>query len=59
VSGTASGVRASTLVSAMPEGKTIAAVARHSTGHGITELNLPERNQASVMMKSMWDRQTP
>ncbi len=56
VSGTASGVRASTLVSAMPAGKTIATVARHSIGHGITELSLPQPTQVSVMMKSMWDR---
>ena len=56
VSGTASGVRASTLVSAMLEGTTIATVARHSTGHGITELSLPQPTQVSVMMKSMWDR---
>ena len=56
VSGTASGVRARKLVSAMPKAKTIATVTRHSTGHGITEVSLPQPTRVSMMMKSMWDR---
>ena len=53
VSGTASGVRARKLVSAM---QTIATVIRHSSGHGIAEVNFPQPTRVSMVMKSMWDR---
>jgi hypothetical protein len=35
---------------------TITTVTRHSTGHGITELSLPQPAHVSAMRKSRWDR---
>ena len=56
VSGTASHVLASTLVSVMQQAKTIATVSRQSRGHGIAELSRPQPSQVSAVMNSIWDR---
>ena len=56
MSGTASGVRASTLVSATQQVKTITMVSRHSSGQGTVELSRPQPSQASAVMNSIWDR---
>ena len=56
VSGTARGVRASTLVSAMQQAKMIPTVSRQSRGQGTVEVSRPQPSQTSAVMNSIWDR---